>query len=698
MKIHYRRILLAFLYTGAFGLAATNSSFADAIVTFEAESGTLGADWTTVNGTPTYITSISTAGGENPGSAARVSSYSVTFPEVGTYNLFARVRTGPLTFEDDSFFYGNGFGFKSAAADADWIRNNNTVTGGFTNASDVVAGAGAAGGNGWKWVNLSQYTGDTGETPITFTVTEGNLMQTFQIGARENGFDMDKFAFGTMGVSFTVMNLDSGTLPSPPPPLTNAFPDPDGIAFHRFGPLNNGVNTDGANPAAGLALSGNVLVGTTLNGGSQGAGTAFTMSLDGTNFTAFRTFAATPDANNPRGELSFSGSRFYGTSIAGGGGNAGSVFVGETNGSVLVLRSFAVVSDHYATNSGGASPGGNLVLSQGMIYGTASAGGSAGNGTIFSLTTNGATFSVLRNFSVLNAQTGTNTDGAIPMGGLVLSGDTLYGTASGGGAGGNGVVFSIRTNGAGFTTLNSFSPMDTQTGTNVDGAMPMAGLVLVSNKLYGTTYAGGIGGRGTIFSLETNGSGFAVLHHFAATHPVTGTNTDGASPSAALYFSANILYGTTSKGGVGGAGTVFGLGLGSQQISVLQNFSALSGSGTNASGAYPVAPVVRVGDSLYGTTFSGGPGAAGTVFSVPDIVSVPAVPAVITNAVLNLDSTVTLYFVGGLNSTNVVQSTASLTSPVSWQNSSTNVADPSGAWQFTDALNLENRFYRSFAQ
>jgi uncharacterized repeat protein (TIGR03803 family) len=475
---------------------------------------------------------------------------------------------------------------------------------------------------------------------------------------------------------------------------TNTFSGLNGIVFHTFTAPSNGINQDGANPGAGLALSGGVWCGTTLNGGAQGAGTAFYMSADGTNFNVIRSFANAPDANNPQGEFSVSGNRFFGTSFGGGNNSAGTVFVGQTNGSVSLLRSFAAVHADTATNSGGASPSALLALSGGVLYGTTTAGGAAANGAIFSLTTNGATFSVLYNFSVLDSQTGTNTDGAVPWGGLILSGDKLYGTASAGGAGGNGVVFFIRTNGANFTTLYNFSPMDTLAATNTDGAIPFGGLVLSNGTLYGATFAGGFGRRGTIFSLQTNGLGFTVLHHFTATGSITATNTDGASPCAGLILSSNVLYGTAAAGGAGAAGAVYSLNLNSAQFSTLHSFAAVASSGTNTDGAFPVAPVLRLGDSLYGTTFSGGPGAVGTVFSIP----LPVPPAVITSIVRNVNGSVTLYFLGAPNSTNVVQFTTNITPPVTWQNVSTNIADANGAWQFTDSNNTATRFYRSYAR
>lgn len=677
-------------------LAGSGFSSAADLVTLEAESAdTLGSDFSVNGGTPTYITILTDGGGESPSNSTRVASYTVIFPTSGTYKLYGRVRVGPTGGggSDDSFFYGNGFGIKSASTAGDWIRVNNVNTGGFTNPGDTVSGSGSAGVSVWKWINLSDYTGSTGETPISFTVTAGNLTNTFQIGARENGFDMDKFAFGTSGTAFTVADLDNGTPPSPP---TNVFVGPEGIALHRFSPLNNGINADGANPAAGLALFGDVLCGTTLNGGLQGDGTVFYMSADGSNFVASHSFSNAPNAANPQGELAAAGNGLFSTSFGGGSNGVGTVFVTQTNGGVSVLRSFSGVYPHTATNSGGASPTALLAISGDKVYGTATAGGTAANGSIFSLTTNGATFSVLHNFSILDSQTGTNADGAVPWGGLILSGNKLYGTASGGGAGGNGVVFSIRTIGADFTTLYSFSPSDTLTATNADGAIPMAGLVLLSNTLYGTTLGGGNGGRGTVFSIQTNGTAFTVLHHFPSTDPITGTNSDGAAPVSALIISNNVLYGTASAGGAGAAGTVFSLSLGSTQFNTVHSFGALTGNGTNADGAFPVAPVLRVGNSLYGTTFSGGPGAAGAVFSLS--LSVPAPPAIITNITLNPDGTVTLYFLGGPDSTNIVQAAFDLTQPIAWQNVSTNVADGSGAWQLTNGNNAAIRFYRSYAQ
>jgi uncharacterized repeat protein (TIGR03803 family) len=374
----------------------------------------------------------------------------------------------------------------------------------------------------------------------------------------------------------------------------------------------------------------------------------------------------------------------------------GSVFLGSTNG-LSVIRSFAVVSADAATNAGGASPNALLALSGSTLYGTTTAGGAGANGTVFSLSTNGATFAVLHDFSAPDSNTGTNTDGALPFGGLILSGNTLYGTASAGGAGGAGVVFTMNTSGGGFTTLHDFTPLDPLMATNTDGAFPSSGLVLSNGILYGTTLAGGTGGKGAIFSIGTNGLGFAVLHSFSATDPLTGTNLDGASPCAPLVMSGGSLYGTASAGGASASGTVFSINSNGTQFRMIYAFTAMDPvTGTNRDGAFPVAGLLPLGNSLYGTAFGGGPGGEGTVFSL----SLPVPPAVITQIVHNPNQSVTLSFLGGPGSTNVIQATTVLGPSALWQNISTNQADLIGFWQFTDstAILFPFKFYRSYSR
>ena len=83
----------------------------------------------------------------------------------------------------------------------------------------------------------------------------------------------------------------------------------------------------------------------------------------------------------------------------------------------------------------------------------------------------------------------------------MLTGDTLYGVAEKGGANDNGVVFSVNTNGNNFTVLHSSSYVNFSTYTNYDGVNPEGTLVLSRNTFYGTTEFGGSGGNGTVFAM-----------------------------------------------------------------------------------------------------------------------------------------------------------------------------------------------------
>src|SRR5450759_1906199 len=154
------------------------------------------------------------------------------------------------------------------------------------------------------------------------------------------------------------------------------------------------------------------------------------------------------------------------------------------------------------------------------------------------------TFTNLHSFTATFGPNSTNSDGARPYAGLILSGNTLYGTAYYGGSSGYGTVFAVNTNGTIFTNLHSFNYSD--------GAYPQAGLILSGNTLYGTASGGGSSGNGTVFAVSTNGTGFTNLHSFTATSGSLYTNSDGATPYAGLILSGNTLYGTASSGGSSG--------------------------------------------------------------------------------------------------------------------------------------------------
>src|SRR5262249_8665601 len=130
----------------------------------------------------------------------------------------------------------------------------------------------------------------------------------------------------------------------------------------------------------------------------------------------------------------------------------------------------------------------------------------------------------------------TNKTGSLPNLGL-LSGNTLYGTAYNYGDSGGGNVFKVKTDGRGFAVLQSFTALPYWSPfTNSDGTSP-SGLILSSNTLYGKATSGGSYGNGTVFAVNTDGTGFTNLHTFTVLNGnifdnTSGTNTDGASPGS----------------------------------------------------------------------------------------------------------------------------------------------------------------------
>lgn len=392
-------------------------------------------------------------------------------------------------------------------------------------------------------------------------------------------------------------------------------------------PIGHGTNADGALPYGPLVFVNNSLYGIATDGGTGGYGTVFRLNGDGTGFINLHSFSplagpqlTNDDGANPGIGLVLSGTRLYGTTDSGGPGGSGTIFSMDLSGSGFkVLHAFSATSPRPFTNSDGAYPFAWLTIAGNTLYGTAEIGGASGNGTIFSISTDGSGFALLHTFS---AGTGasrsiTNVDGAYPFGGLVLAGDTLYGTAGSGGSSAKGTVFALGTNGSGFVTLHEFSPLSGSPLTNSDGASPNAGLALAGGTLYGNTGSGGVSGNGVLFSVRTDGSGFTNLHSFSPTSGSAQTNVDGAYPTGVLVVGGNTLYGTADSGGTSGTGIIFAMDAQGGGFRTLYSFTGYTAPDyTNSDGGNPDSGVSLVGNTLYGAASSGGVGGRGTVFAI----------------------------------------------------------------------------------
>ena len=196
------------------------------------------------------------------------------------------------------------------------------------------------------------------------------------------------------------------------------------------------------------------------------------------------------------------------------------------------------------------------------------------------------------------------TDGGQPQATLVqATNGALYGTTSAGGASNVGTVFKI-TPGGRLTTLHSFCSQTNCT----DGVAPNGLVQATAGDLYGTTSRGGVNGYGTVFKITPSGT-LTTLYSFCS-QGVYPYCTDGDQPSAGLVQAANgDLYGTTGFGGAAAYGTVFKITPGGT-LTTLHSFYG----GTD--GHEPAGLVQAASRDLYGTTLLGGADRTGTVFKI----------------------------------------------------------------------------------
>ena len=419
----------------------------------------------------------------------------------------------------------------------------------------------------------------------------------------------------------------------------------------------------GSNPVGLLIGSGGVLYGTTSSGGINAAGTAFKVNPDGTGYTLLHAFSTNAvDGQEPHvGLILGRDGMLYGTTYGGGSNHLGTVFKLATDGTA-----YAVIHHFGSLANDGTSPEAKLLQgADGFLYGTTYAGGTNNLGTVFKLNTSGASYSILYNFAgdgcypkaalvqgvdgILYGTTygfpfyggtvfklGTNgagygqlhtfgigTDGERPSGLVQAADGTLFGTTEWGGTNydqygiPHGTIFKVNTNGLGYAMLHGFN------GELGDGANPQTPLIRgADGGLYGTTYAGGsLQNDGTVFRLNADGMGYRVLRRFTViTSIISDYSADGQAPGPLVQAADGTLFGTTQFGGTTGdgayqytgAGTLFALTTNGASYSVIYNFSASGGDGANP----PAGLLLGRDGAFYGTTGSGGLGGHGTIFKV----------------------------------------------------------------------------------
>jgi len=299
-------------------------------------------------------------------------------------------------------------------------------------------------------------------------------------------------------------------------------------------------------------------------------------------------FGLSPTGFRPTGGIiKASDGKLYGATVFGGTDGNGIVYSVNTDGT-----SYTVL--HQFTESEGYEPSGKLLeASDGRLYGACRWGGTSLSGFLYRINKNGSGFEVIFEFSGA-------TDGYSPVGSLVEdAAGVLYGTCFYSSTV-SGSIFKINKNGTGYSTLRLFS------GSGGDLGYPYNGLNLAKGYLYGACGYGGSENNGGLFRIRTDGSGYQVLHDFIA------AEGSGSLPVGTPYIASNgKIYGTISFGGTSGEGAIYRIDSVGTNFTILHQFSGYT------EGSYPWGGMIQASDGLiYGSTQIGGSGGGGTIFRI----------------------------------------------------------------------------------
>jgi uncharacterized repeat protein (TIGR03803 family) len=373
--------------------------------------------------------------------------------------------------------------------------------------------------------------GPDGSTPsATVTVDQrGNLYGTTTYGGANN-----------RGTVFKLTHRGSGWVFSP----LYDFADSDG----QFTEAPLAIGPDGT------------LFGTTLYGGAVGSGTVYNVRppsnpcrsvLCPWTETVLHSFTGQPDGSEPGyGALVFDpAGNGYGTTTNGGVNNGGVVYVLARSQQGWTESVAYTLSDLHT----GTNPYGGLIFDgAGNLYGTASSAGGNGAGAVYQLSQSGSgwTGMFLYTFPI-----GDLAAGGAPYGGVIFdAAGNFYGTTTAGGANGQGTVYELTPSGGSWTESVLYSFGGTTTiGPENSLAMDAAG------NLYGTTFQGGAYQGGTVFRLSpSNGQWiYTDLHDFTGGEggqfPIGGVAIDANGN----LFGTTEIGGSTSSDCTDGCGVVW---------------------------------------------------------------------------------------------------------------------------------------------
>ena len=269
-----------------------------------------------------------------------------------------------------------------------------------------------------------------------------------------------------------------------------------------------------------------------------------------------------------------------------------------------------------------------ILVSGNMLYGISYTGGSHNSGLIFKIKTDGSGLNKFE-FPVANESKPNS---------LVLSDSILYGTTRSGGIYNSGILYRINKEFTGYKILYNFQK---------EFSMPTYKITISGSTIYGYVTES-LGGYGFIFKINTDGTGFMKLSDISSSFPygklqlsesylygitwgsiyeagkIFKLKTDGTEyldlhyfdnpengqkPYASLTLVGNSLYGSTTSGGINDCGILFKINTDGSNFKKLYDFSKESGN-------YIMSKLVLSGTSLYGTATQGGINGTGTLFRI----------------------------------------------------------------------------------
>jgi len=351
--------------------------------------------------------------------------------------------------------------------------------------------------------------------------------------------------------------------------------------------------TDGIYPADVILTKSGGLRGITFGGGARGAGAAF-------------------DLRQPHDGTKWKYRTFFGFCSCSDGGYPDPRLLQDRHGNLYGITDLSIVQAYKLTPGGALqnlyhfSDRAGSMTYRGASTGAPYDGGSlrcgvtgTDNGVIFALTPEkgGLTwdYSIVYTFCVDESC----SDGKSPAWVIADQAGNLLGVTSNGGQNNQGVAFELKPTSKGFkqSVLYNFCNIPP---TCADGQGPTGLTMDLNDNLFGTMYAGGATGSGTVYKIATRGkrSSFTLLHTFCADSGCP----DGSSPQIGIAIDANgNIFGPASSGGAHRAGTVFEIS--GKRFRTLHDFCSLENC---ADGNFPLSLSIDAAGNIFGVTQNGG--------------------------------------------------------------------------------------------